>query len=243
MIYISPPFGARVPLPGALRVLGSYTALPRPGRMGQVLRTVRPVPGGWVNAIGLRNPGVWSVLPFRENRVCSLTAIEPGDWERLLDHVQAYRGALPRRIELNVSCPNVPGHVPLSTATARAFVALSGAVVSVKLAALPGAIEDAQRLTAEAGIRLVHLSNTLPSPAGGISGRPLFDTNLPLIERAARQLGDGVEIIAGGGIYSPTQARAYLDAGARHLSLATVFFNPMRAARLVYWFRREGLFA
>src|ERR1700692_1370127 len=106
MIYISPPFGIHFrPKHALLPVLGSFTALPRPGRTGQVLRTLRPVRGGWRNAIGLRNPGVGS-LEYRPGVVYSLAGIADGDWERMHDTLAA-KDWPQYVLELNLSCPNV----------------------------------------------------------------------------------------------------------------------------------------
>lgn len=232
-VYVAPPFGAYIRSWRLVPVLGSYTMLPRPGRLGQVLRTVRPVPGGWINAVGLRNSGVASVLPFRADRVYSLAAVREGDWERLLPWVVLDRD-LSRTVELNLGCPNTVA-VPLSSTTAQRFTSEPNLTVIAKLSPLaPDA--EIYRLV-EAGVRLFHLSNTLPSPRGGISGTQLRAINLPRVARVAMD----VEVIAGGGVYAIEHAQAYLDAGAKHLSLGTVFFSPYRAARLLSALRRDSL--
>ncbi len=232
MIYIAPPFGTYFRPKGSLPVLGSFTLKPRPGRTGQVLRTVRPVPGGWVNAIGLRNPGVASLCRHYDPAVVySLAGINDGDWGWMYDRLVAFDWPA-YRIELNLSCPNVHEYGPPTRKALEAFTLLPNAQISAKLPPDKSVALDLADRCLEAGIRLIHLSNTLPSPIGGISGAPLRAVNLEVVAYVARNAG-AAQIIAGGGIYIAAQhARAYLDVGATHLSLGTIFANPLRGWRL-----------
>ena len=63
MIFISPPFGNYIHLPNTIPIRGSFTLNERPGKWGQILKTLRYIPhlNGWVNKIGLRyeNSGVF----------------------------------------------------------------------------------------------------------------------------------------------------------------------------------------
>jgi dihydroorotate dehydrogenase len=230
-IYIAPPFGTYFRPKGAIPVLGSFTPRPRPGRTGQVLRTVRPVPGGWVNAIGLRNPGVGALrCRYQPGIVYSLAGIEDGDWSLLYHALWTFQWPA-YDLELNLSCPNVHEYGPPTRGELEAFTTLPNAHISAKLPPdLPAAIELTARCL-EAGIRLIHLSNTLPSPVGGVSGAPLRKVNLPIVAEIARRYPQA-EVIAGGGIYNESHARAYLHTGAKHLSLGTVWMNPLRGWRL-----------
>lgn len=236
-VFIAPPFGTWLRPLGAVPVLGSTTLLPRPGRAGQVLRTVRPVPGGWVNAVGLRNPGVAS-LRHLPGTVRSLAAIEDGDWERLLDAIAAL-GWPDHWIELNLSCPNGAHYGPPSRSVLMGFNELPLSTVIAKLPPDEARAMPLVDACLVAGIRNIHLSNTLPSPVGGISGDPLRRVNLPLVERVAR-VYPGADITAGGGIRLVDHARQYRDAGARHVSLGAVLFNPWRGLRLCERLVREG---
>lgn len=225
MIYISPPFGTWIQPRTALPVLGSYTLLPRPGRLGQIIKTVRKVRGGWVNAIGLRNPGIQS-LRYRPGIVYSLAGINDGDWERLHDRLLEKNWPA-HLIELNLSCPNVAEYGHPNIKTLYKFTLLKNALISVKLPPDYKEVRALSELSLSVGIRLIHLSNTFPSPLGGVSGDYLRLINLPLVERFATVFPQA-KIIAGGGIYSLSNAQQYLNAGATHLSLATVFTNPIR---------------
>lgn len=243
----SPPFGNYRLLshPAAYRVIGSFTAQPRPGRLGQIARTLRPVPGGWVNSIGLRNPGVASLLSgnifhrtwnVRPGEIISLAALVSRDWDVFLQHLIFRDGPREMIVELNVSCPNVDEHpdLPPRDLLHRAHES-PGLDVIVKLAPVEQSVRAAMQLVDECGVRYLHLSNTLPSPVGGISGRAQREVNLPLVERVASLLSSGrrAEVIAGGGIYEPSHLRAYEAAGATRFSMSTAWFRPWRALRVI----------
>ena len=72
------------------------------------------------------------------------------------------------------------------------------------------------------GVKTIHMSNTIGTPKGGISGRQLKEVNLPKVEQAARL---SVNIIAGGGIYSPADVIDYRNAGANSFSISSVLIS------------------
>lgn len=213
---ISPPVGAWCGTPNAERVLGSYTWDARPGRFGQILRTVRPVTGGWVNAIGLRNPGIRTVN-IRADRIYSLAGIEPDDWHEMAAWLRLRLRA--GKIELNLSCPNVHEY----GITRREVEAFSHCEIIAKLPPTDAAWRLAD-ICAEVGVGYLHFSNTIPSPTGGISGDALRRINLPMVERAAKRYPT-IPIIAGGGIKHEQHALDYERAGARHFSVATGYLQ------------------
>ena len=234
---ISPPFGSWFKHRRAYSVLGSFTELPRPGRLGQIVRTVRPVPGGWINKIGLRNPGMWSLTSWGEHQVPSLAPIDgdPREWQAILDYVLYHRSELERPIivEVNVSCPNTDHPVPAlpTDQQLRKFVDTFNLTTIFKLQPLQQSVKTATYL-ADRGARYVHLSNTLPSDRGGISGAQLLEANLPIVEKVANLLArhySDVEVIAGGGIYDPSHLERYALAGARRFAIGTGWVWPPRA--------------
>lgn len=239
---ISPPFGRWFRSSRAYSVLGSYTMNPRPGRTERLLRTVRPVPGGWVNAVELRNRGLDSLRHrhplLAEHQVLSIAPLRTLDWEFTALWLAHRYGRL--RVELNISCPNL-GIVPElpSSRFVGGLIRDSGATVIVKLPPLPDLLPTLVGHFVDAGIRYLHLSNSLPSPVGGVSGRVLREVNLPLVETGAswleqRGLGGGtVQLIAGGGISRPEHVQQYRNAGASRFSLATAFFWPPRGYRVL----------
>ena len=84
------------------------------------------------------------------------------------------------------------------------------------------------------GIRTVHLSNTIPTDKGGISGAMLREVNLPLYRHIHGWFEHtGMAFVAGGGIYKPEHVRQYKEAGATSFSLSTVCFTPWRLNSIV----------
>ncbi len=59
--------------------------------------------------------------------------------------------------------------------------------------------------------------------SGGLSGRPCFDMSNDLIRKTREQFGDRFTIIGVGGISSPEDAKAKLDAGASLVQIYTGF--------------------
>ena len=55
--FIAAPFGNYIKTANTISVTGSWTIEQRKGRVLQILRTLRYTKRGWVNKIGLRNPG------------------------------------------------------------------------------------------------------------------------------------------------------------------------------------------
>jgi dihydroorotate dehydrogenase len=255
IFLISPPFGSYFRSRRAYSVLGSYTRLARPGRTMQVLRTVRPLgrepdgeSKGWVNKIGLRNGGELAMAVTRRKykswQIISLALVDGDErewqWVALRLRPEDRAGAWPVIYEINVSYPNTEHPSPaLSNRDdlLRGLCSMKLVDVVWKLPPVASSVDAALRL-ADLGARYLHLSNTLPSPIGGLSGKSLREANLPLIERTCTSLDHNgfsrkVEIIAGGGIYRPEHIRAYRDAGATRFSLATAFMNPARGYHLL----------
>lgn len=234
---ISPPFGTYIRHPRAYSVLGSYTVDTRRGRVGRIIKTVRPVPSdfgpAWINKIGLRNPGVRSIRLIKPHQIVSLAPLADRDWhalERWIDE-RAARGYGQPLIEFNVSCPNVDEHpsIPHRSQLIRIFTGCSDAIF--KLPPIPGSI-DASSVLHEAGVKYIHLSNTYPTPIGGVSGAPLREVNLPLVAHVARAL-PSITIIAGGGIYRKDDVVSYLNAGATMFSVSSAFFKPWRGFQVL----------
>lgn len=223
---ISPPFGNWINTPQATSVRGSFTWERRRGLLYHAARTLRPIEGGWINQIGLRNPGIRNV-DFKSIHMYSLVGLEDGDWDHILDHCPSW--IVP---EINLGCPNVHEYgIPPQT------LAQYCAKFDFVIAKLPPTdkADDMAAMCVEHGVHCLHLSNTLPTERGGESGARLFRTNLPIVARIAARYGDKIIIIAGGGIYSTEQLSLYQQAGATRFSLATVWFTPWRARRLMRW--------
>lgn len=108
MLFISPPFGNYLNLPYTKSIVGSVTVNERPGLYSQIYNTLYYSYGenGWVNKIGLRNIGLSATLQTQSfhNKILSLVILHPDDIEKMERMVPKDQD-----IELNISCPNVPG--------------------------------------------------------------------------------------------------------------------------------------
>lgn len=228
---ISAPFGNYIQPDGAVATLGTFTAKARGGRLWRILKTVRFYPRlrAWVNKIGLRNPGVdWLVSRVEsgriglERRLVSIHGFEADEWYVLLDKVAALE---PTGIELNMSCPNV-GHVDWPVDLFERAKA-TGVPIVTKLP--PVRFETMFEQATAAGIRTFHCCNTLPVPAGGISGAPLKPVALQCIARVQELAGDTrdeLRIVGGGGIREVADVDDYAAAGVHAIAVGTKVMNP-----------------
>ena len=69
-IFIAAPFGNYIKTSNTISVTGSWTIEKRKGRIKQILKTLRYTKRGWVNKIGLRNPGFdYGIKNHKENLI------------------------------------------------------------------------------------------------------------------------------------------------------------------------------
>lgn len=215
---ISPPFGTWYQPSWATPVLGSFTAEARPGRLGRVLKTVRPIVGGWRNGIGLRNPGIRSVKEFRSDVIYSFAGMSQEDWSVGLGVI--WSGAL---VELNIGCPNELVSMPMPRLLreyTRKFRWLS-----VKLPAGPEAM-DLCDMAVDCGVLNIHACNAIRIDGAAHSGAPVLERALALVAEIRQTYGRGITIIGGGGVYRAEHVRAFREAGADKCSLCTGLLRP-----------------
>ncbi len=150
-------------------------------------------------------------------------------------------------LAVNVSSPNTPGLRtlqsraalegllrPLAEERAAQEKSLSKRVpVLVKLA--PDLddtdLDDALAAVQDCGMDGVIISNTtlrrdgltsaLAAETGGMSGKPLNDLNTRLVKDVVRRTGGALPVVASGGVMTPADAQAKLDAGAVLVQLYT----------------------
>jgi len=219
MLYISPPFGNYFTYPlrrafnNAKSIKGTFTYHRRKGLIWHTARSLRPVKGGWRNQIGFRNVGIRSVN-FSNRAIYSISAMESSEWESLLEYVPAHVS-----IELNLSCPNVSLSIISPDILAQFVKKFPSLQVKMKPSYNEHLID---RMIGE-GVKCIHMSNTIPAPKGGISGRQLKEINIPNIERLAGTFSG--RIIAGGGIYTHKDVTDYRNAGASDFSISTVYIT------------------
>lgn len=219
---ISPPFGNWIGHPNCTSVIGSLTWERRPGLIYHALKTVRKVDGGWINKIGLRNPGIRSIADFKSSCIYSLVGLEDGDWERMLEFCP-----IGLSVEVNLGCPNVHQYgIPSSVLKAycEKFKVIAKLPPTDK-------VDDIAAMCIETGVKFLHCCNTLPTSEGGVSGERLFHTNMPIVKRLSTRYPG--TIIAGGGIYSPEHVGYYKAAGASSFSLSTVWLTPWKVKHIL----------
>ena len=232
--FISAPFGNYIKPDGCISVTGTWTLEPRGNRLWAVVKTLRynKEVGGWTNKLGLPNPGIDIGLRKTSlSEVLSIAEVSKGDFfklEQLIPQDQS--------IELNLSCPNV--EKKLTWESARVFTKgnknfLKREWCIAKLSPLTTP-EELRFIIEELGFTQLHFSNTLPfGDSGGISGPVLCSFTVELIELCRKEWGDTVTIIAGGGVRELGAVMEYLGAGANHISLGSVCFNPFVFRKLL----------
>tara|TARA_B100001250_G_scaffold362162_1_gene340669 strand:- start:10 stop:702 length:693 start_codon:yes stop_codon:yes gene_type:complete len=220
MIFISPPFGNYIHLPNTIPIRGSFTLKERPGKWGQILKTLRYIPGmGWVNRIGLRNPGIdYAINTYKKGEIISIAIMEQNEIKQIVDKIPE-----DMNIELNVSCPNTDKH--MVNVGLKSFLNPKRDWCIIKLPPQPD--DDAIDILYNEGFRQFHASNTLPSERGGISGIILKPYTLSTIKYIKNNFDDCI-VIAGGGIYDIKTMQEYKKQGADHFSVSTLFFHPIK---------------
>ena len=231
-IFIAAPFGNYLSDPNAISVTGSWTLKHRAGtwkrlwRIACSLRYDRKLQG-WVNALGLPNEGIEVGLKKTfPDQVLSLAGIERNDWIELESKIPEKQS-----IELNLSCPNITERTVWNDLPVF-FLGNKREWCIAKVSPLITP-EQLGFLIEEVGFTQLHLCNTLPVLRGGLSGPTLRSYVLNHLEFIRNEWGDGLELIAGGGIDSVGVASDYLAAGANHLSLGSVCFNPWKTKKLI----------
>jgi len=236
-IFISAPFGNYIKPVGCIPVTGTFTLHPRGNRLWSVLKTLRynRALGGWVNKLGLPNPGLRAGLERHiRGEVLSIAETERGDFQKM-NHIIP----LDQSLEINLSCPNIEllnninGSSTLPIDDAKVFARVKSRKWCIaKLSPLISP-EEIEFIIEEMGFRQLHFSNTLPVSGGGLSGVTLKPFTMKLIDVVRERWGDSIEIIAGGGVTEFGAVSDYLSAGANHVSIGSVCLNPFKLRKLL----------
>jgi dihydroorotate dehydrogenase len=221
----------------------SITVSPRPGHPEPNLVRVSTAAGpGLVNCNGFHNPGLEAfraALPrLRHERplIVSVAGESPEEYRRLVEALEPQADL----IEVNISSPNTRLVYELSGSPER-LRALLGLVraatrkpIVVKLS--PDYADENRRAIVpaalEAGIDALNFGNTrrveeprLSQRAGGLSGPELFPVVLDTVRELRRTVGSRLAIIATGGVDTPANAVAALEAGADAVGCFTAFIT------------------
>ena len=224
-------------------------------RLGNKPHRVCETPMGMLNAIGLQNPGVDTVvddilpgLDFDETRF--IANVSGSTIEEYVDVTRRFDDSSIDAIEINISCPNVKeggvqfGNVP--EMSARVVNACRGATkkpIITKMSPNQTDIQENARLCIEAGTDGFSVINTVMGMAidveqrkpvignvrDGLSGpaiKPIALLKTQQVYEVAKP--HNVPIIGQGGITTPKDAIEFLIAGASAVGIGTaLFYDPL----------------
>ncbi len=229
-------------------------------RLGNVPHRVYETPMGMLNAIGLQNPGVETVindilpgLDFSETRfianVCGSTIDDYAAVTKRFDDSPI------DAIEINISCPNIKeggiqfGNVPeMSARVVAACRAQTSKPIITKLSPNQTDIAENARLCIEAGTDGFAVINTVMGMAidvtarepiignvqGGLSGpaiKPIALLKTKQVYEVARN--HNVPIIGQGGITDTNDALEFMLAGATTVGVGTaLFYDPLVCTKI-----------
>jgi len=223
---------------------------------GRSAPRVAPAGTGMLNGIGIQNPGIDH---WRREHESSLAKLPVPIWGSAVGHTvedfarvaEGLAAAGVQAIEINLSCPNIDGHlIALDPAlSAKVTSAVRSAVdvpVGAKLSPNSADIASVASACAEAGADWVVLTNTiwgtgidietrrpvLSGVIGGYSGPPLKPIALRCVIEVHRALPT-LPIVGCGGVVSGADVVEYLLAGASAVALGTVHFAEPRAGRRI----------
>jgi dihydroorotate dehydrogenase (NAD+) catalytic subunit len=240
---------------GAITCKGT-TLHPRSGN--EQPRTMETA-SGMLNAIGLQNPGIRTVIekyapiwatwqtPVIVN-IAGENIEEFVELATLLDGVEGVAG-----IEVNVSCPNVLEGGVVFGADAQTVAMVTSSVrrvttlpLIVKLSPNSGDVRPIALAAASSGADAVSLINTitgmgidiykhrptLANITGGLSGPAIKPIALRMVYEVAREFRSSysqVSIIGIGGITNSNDALEFIVAGASAIQIGTINFTNPRA--------------
>ena len=227
MLFISPPFSNYLTfLPHTIAIKGSYTVEPRPGLISQIFKTLSysVENKGWINKIGLRNPGIdYGLAKYKPTNILSLVLLKNTD-------IDDFSQKIPKdtNLEINISCPNAAVKFPSEI---KNLINKERKWCIVKLSPLER-FNNIDKLY-ELGFRQFHCCNSFPTLLGGLSGPVL----IPFVEQKIKYIKNkykDCEVIAGGGIQSIEALNYYKRIGADHFSVSSICFNPFRFGWFYY---------
>ncbi|MDR7419955.1 MAG: dihydroorotate dehydrogenase [Armatimonadota bacterium] len=256
-------FGRQVQAAYDLRAFGGFitksvTLEPREGHPGPHTIDVR---GGWMNAVGLRNPGVAAFiardLPFLRTLgrpiIVSVAGHRADEFATVAEVLSSEPGVA--GLEVNVSCPNVEDGLHFGTDPRRTRDLVTRVRTAtplplfVKLSPNVSDITTIATAAADAGADGLSLINTLRGLAvdartrrgrlgagmGGLSGAAIKPVALRMVWEVAQRVR--LPIIGMGGIATAEDAVEFLLCGAHAIAIATaVIDNPNAAVEIT-----EGL--
>ncbi len=229
-------------------------------RLGNPPHRIYETPDGMLNAIGLQNPGVDTVvdeilpgLDFSETRfIANVSGSTVEEYERV---TQRFDDSDIDAIEINISCPNVKeggvafGNDPVMSAQVVAACRKhTKKPLITKLSPNQTDIQENARLCIESGTDGFAVINTLMGMAidtatrrpiignvrGGLSGpaiKPIALLKVNQVYEVAKP--HDIPIIGQGGITTPNDAIEFMIAGAAAIGIGTaLFYDPLICGKI-----------
>ncbi len=230
--------------PGAV-VTKSLTLKPRKGYDPPIL--IACPTGGYINAVGLANPGIHAcrdlVEACKKHGVPVIVSVAASCPEEAVELASKADEAGADAIELNLSCPHAKGYgleVGSEPSTAKEVVAAATSVVKIPVIAKLGLNDKLLQVSSavlDAGARALTLINTvramiidvyamkpvLSNIYGGLSGEPIHPLAVKAVYDVYKELR--AEIIGCGGVTDWRTAIELCLAGARAVQIATAVID------------------
>lgn len=229
-------------------VTKTFTIEPRLGYPPPVIIELES--GGWLNAVGLANPGIQKVGEIvRRARIygkpviVSIAGSSESEFAKASE-IAEESGA--DALELNLSCPHVRGHgiqigsePDLVFRVVKAVTSIVRIPVIAKLGLCDRVVVSAEKAL-EAGASALTLINTIKAMSidvyslkpvlsnkyGGLSGPPIKPIAVRVVYEVYGELG--AEIIGCGGISSWKDVAEMISAGARAVQIGTAYAKNKR---------------
>ena len=226
--------------------------------------------GGMLNAIGLQNPGIDTLierdLPFLHEKGARVIVNVCGrSKEDYVEVVERLAGEDVDMLEINISCPNVKaggiafGQKPeMAEEITKAVKAAAKQPVIMKLSPNVTDITEMAKAVEAGGADGVSLINTLTgmkidvnrktfalaSQTGGMSGPCVKPVAVRMVYQVAQAVK--IPILGMGGIQNTEDALEFLMAGATMVAVGTAnFFNPHATSQIIdglqEYAEKEGL--
>ncbi|KIU12566.1 dihydroorotate dehydrogenase 1B [Bacillus subtilis] len=228
-------------------------------RFGNPTPRVAETGAGMLNAIGLQNPGLDSVLhnelPWLEQFDAPIIANVAGsqveDYVEVAEHISKAPNV--HALELNISCPNVKtGGIAFGTNPemaadlTKAVKEVSDVPVYVKLSPNVANITEIALAIEEAGADGLTMINTLigmrldlktgkpilANKTGGLSGPAVKPVAIRMVYEVSQMVN--IPIIGMGGVQTAEDALEFLLAGASAVAVGTAnFVNPFACPEII----------
>jgi len=228
-------------------------------RSGNEQPRIMETASGMLNAIGLQNPGIHTVIEkyapvwatWQTPVIVNIAGESIEEFVELATLLEGAEGVA--GIEVNVSCPNVLAGGAVFGADAHTVAYVTAAVrrattlpLIIKLSPNSGDVRPTALAAAASGADAVSLINTftgmgidmskrrptLANVTGGLSGPAIKPIALRMVYEVARELRSSypqVPVIGIGGISSANDALEFLIAGASAIQIGTINFTNPRA--------------